>query len=68
MVADKVANMKQGARTDLAQIYAKSQTEAADLLNVSRRSVQLARTVTEHGLPELIAATSALIILWFPRL
>ena len=59
MVAAKVATMRQGARTDLAQICAKSQTEAADQLNVSRRSVQHARTVQEHGTPELVEAVES---------
>lgn len=36
MLAADVATLKQGARTDLASIEAKSQAEAADLLNVSR--------------------------------
>ena len=42
MVGARLANIRQGARTDLAQICAKSQAEAAKLLNVSRRSVQRA--------------------------
>jgi hypothetical protein len=33
-----------------------TQGEAADLLNVGKRSVERARTVLEHGQPELIAA------------
>ncbi|HEV3340918.1 MAG TPA: hypothetical protein VG125_11195 [Pirellulales bacterium] len=33
-----------------------SQAEAAKMLNVSRRSVQSARIVREHGTPELVAA------------
>jgi hypothetical protein len=40
-VAAKIAKLPQGARTDIAQTCAKSQPEAADALNVSRRSVQL---------------------------
>ncbi len=54
MVAGNIANMKQGARTDLASIAALSQTDAADLLNVSRESVQRARKVIDHGAPELV--------------
>lgn len=50
-----VTGKRQG-RTDLAQICAKSQAEAAELLNVSRRSVQSARKVLNEGIPELIEA------------
>jgi hypothetical protein len=32
------------------------QQDAADLLNVGKRSVERARTVLEHGTPELVAA------------
>lgn len=56
MVAARLANMRQGARTDLASIDATSQTEAAELLNVLRPSVQRARTVIESGSPEVVAA------------
>jgi hypothetical protein len=56
MVAAKLATMRQGQRTDLAQICAKSQAEAAELLNVSRRSLQHAAVVREEGAAELIAA------------
>jgi N6-adenosine-specific RNA methylase IME4/ParB-like chromosome segregation protein Spo0J len=56
MVAAKAATMQQGARTDIAQICAMSQPEAATLLNTSRRSVQSARHVIDHGTPELVQA------------
>ena len=56
MVGARLATLAQGARTDLAQICAKSQPEAAGRLNVSRRSVQHARVVLDSGTPELIAA------------
>jgi N6-adenosine-specific RNA methylase IME4/ParB-like chromosome segregation protein Spo0J len=59
MVAARIANMPQGARTDLASIEAMSQPEAADLLNVGRASVQRAREVLDHGAPELVAAVDA---------
>lgn len=39
MVASRLANMQQGARTDLVEISTMSQTDAANLLNVSRESV-----------------------------
>ena len=38
MVAARLATMKQGARTDIASIDAMSQTQAAELLNVSRQT------------------------------
>jgi N6-adenosine-specific RNA methylase IME4/ParB-like chromosome segregation protein Spo0J len=56
MVAARLATVVQGARTDLAQICAKSQPEAAARLHVSRRSVQHARVVLAQGTPALIAA------------
>lgn len=56
-MAAKLATMK---RTDTlkqnhtdAQICATTQDEAAGMLNVSRRSVQLAREVIDHGTDEL---------------
>ena len=56
MVAARLADMPQGTRTDLAQICAKSQTDAATLLNVSRRSVQHATKVLADGAEDLVAA------------
>ena len=53
MVAAKLANMPQGARTDLAPIGARSQSDAGKLLNVSRRTVQRASEVTDAAVPEL---------------
>lgn len=53
LVAGRIATMRQGARTDLAQICAKSQAEAAERLGVSRRSVQSAAAVLGAGIPEL---------------
>lgn len=56
MAAAKIANMPQGARTDLqhsANLPNVSQAEAADLLHVSERSVRSAKTVHEQGTPEL---------------
>lgn len=58
-VAAKLANMRQGERTDLqhsANLLKVSQAEAADMLNVSERSVTTAKKVIEQGTPELIAA------------
>jgi ParB-like nuclease domain len=61
MVAARIANLGQGARTDLASIEAKSdgrlsQVDAAKLLNIGRATVQRAKTVVEIGAPELIEA------------
>jgi ParB-like chromosome segregation protein Spo0J len=53
VVAAKLATMRQGARTDLAQICAMSQEQAAESLGVSRRLVQHARVVLDRGAPEL---------------
>jgi ParB-like chromosome segregation protein Spo0J len=58
LVAAKLANMRQGERSDLAPNGAKliSQTDAAELLNVSRRNVQRARQVIDDGADELVGA------------
>jgi ParB-like chromosome segregation protein Spo0J len=54
MVAAKLADMPPGARTDLAPIDARlSQNGAAEMLNVSRKSVQRAVHVINNGVPEL---------------
>lgn len=60
MAAARIANMPQGGRTDLAQICAKlSQSQTAALLNVSRRGVQSAKQVIDHGTPELVQAVES---------
>lgn len=59
MVADAIANLSDGQRPDLvgASIEAPTtQTQAAEMLNVSRASVQRAHEVREHGTPELVKA------------
>lgn len=56
MVAARLANMQKGARTDLAPIGAMSDAAAAQLLNVSERSVERAKAVRESGTPDLVAA------------
>jgi len=56
MVAARLANMQQGARTDLAQIKATSQSDAAVMLNVGRSAVQQAKQVQEMATPELQSA------------
>lgn len=64
MVADKIATLKNGsnqyhrvgASIDAPTI---SQSHAAEMMNVSRKSVQRARVVRERGVPELGAAVEA---------
>jgi ParB-like chromosome segregation protein Spo0J len=62
MVAASLANMKQGARTDLEpsaslpKVAEVSQADAARMLDVSTRSVTAAAKVIEHGTPELVEA------------
>ncbi len=59
MVAGRLANMRQGARSDLSPIGERSQAAAAELLNVGKRSVERARQVQAHGAPDLVAAVDA---------
>jgi hypothetical protein len=62
MVATKLANMRQGERTDLepsAPVQKVARKAAAAALNVSERSVASAAVVRAHGTPELIAAVEA---------
>lgn len=58
MVAARIATLPHGLRADRqdAQICASTQSEAAQDLSVSRRTVQAARKVLERGAPELVAA------------
>lgn len=64
LVAARLANMRQGERTDrepsanLQEDEAPkiSQAEAADLLNVSARSVSSAKQVLDHAAPEVVEA------------
>ena len=55
MVAAKLATLQRGSNQH-APIGAPSQDEAADMLNVGRRSVQRAREVLDQGAEELRAA------------
>jgi hypothetical protein len=50
MVATRIATLQQGARTDLSPIGEKSQQEAADLLDVGKRSVERARKLKRKSL------------------
>jgi hypothetical protein len=55
--AARLANMKQGERTDLLQNCERlSQSASAELLHVSPRSVASARDVINYGVPELVRA------------
>lgn len=56
MVAAKIATARQGERTDLAPIGARSDADAAQLLNVGERSVERAKAVNRGGVPELVQA------------
>lgn len=59
LVAAKIANMRQGERTDIAPIGGRiSQDDAAEQLKVSTRSVQRAKKVLESGDDGLIAAVN----------
>jgi hypothetical protein len=56
MVADNIATLRHGGDRSKASIDALKQSEAAELLNVSRPSVQRARIVHEQGAPEVVQA------------
>ena len=59
LIASRLANMRQGERTDLqpsANLRKVSQAEAAKRLNVSERSVTFAAFVEKEATPELIHA------------
>jgi ParB-like chromosome segregation protein Spo0J len=57
IVAAKLAKLRRGVRPDASiEASATTQTEAAELLNVSRPSVQRARKVIERAAPEIVAA------------
>lgn len=53
MVADKLANLNHGQRKSPIGDSAMTQAEAADMLNVGKRSVERAKEVRDHGVPEL---------------
>ena len=60
MIAARLANMRQGARTDLQPSAnlpkVVSQSKAADLLSIGERSIRHAKHVLTSGLPELAQA------------
>jgi len=55
MVADKLTTLKHGQRADASIDASVTQPQAAELLNVSRPSVQRARKIRESGDEKLIA-------------
>lgn len=61
IVAAKIANLGDGQRKSASPIgeRAVTQGEAAQLLNVGKRSVERAREVLDHGSGELIAAVES---------
>lgn len=64
MVAGKIAKLPHGGdrRSDQAAnlpVESPTQAQAAQMLNVSERGVRLARSVHEHGAPELVAQVEA---------
>jgi N6-adenosine-specific RNA methylase IME4 len=62
MVAAKLANMPHGGDRNsdqAANLPLVSQSTAADLLNVSDRSIRSAKTVQENGVPELKSAVES---------
>jgi N6-adenosine-specific RNA methylase IME4/ParB-like chromosome segregation protein Spo0J len=56
MVAAKLATLGHGGDRSKSPIGDLKQADAAELLNVGKRSVERAREVQEHGAPELIEA------------
>jgi MT-A70 len=56
MVAARLATLKQGARTDISPIGEMSQSDAAALLSIGKRTVERAREVLNQGAPELVHA------------
>lgn len=64
MVAARLANLKHGQRADYSaesQICdsARTQADAAEILNVGKRSVEHARAVLDDGIPELVEAVES---------
>ena len=59
MVAEKLATMTQGTRTDLGPIGTMSAAQAGNALSVSERAVKRARKVRKHGDPDLVSAVES---------
>ena len=56
MIAARLATLRQGARTDLSPIGEMSQQQAAEILNVGKRTVERATEVRDSDDPNLIEA------------
>jgi N6-adenosine-specific RNA methylase IME4 len=57
MVGARLANMPQGARTDIehsANLQNVSQSSASEMLNIGTRSIASAKTVMDDGIPSLV--------------
>jgi hypothetical protein len=74
--AAKIANMRQGERTDLVPIGTKiSQTKAAEMMKVPVRTVKKAKQIIDHGTEELndlhergeVSTSAAEIVAKFPE-
>lgn len=59
MIAAKIANLHQGQHDIKPANLPVSQTQAAELLNVSERTVRNAKSVQEHGTKELVKAVES---------
>ena len=61
LVAARLANMRQGERTDLGPIgpFVVNQPDAAKRLNVGARTVKRAKAVLDDGAPELVKAVES---------
>jgi len=55
MIAARLATLAEGRPKKTSPIGEVSQADAAELLNVGKRSVERARYVQEHGTPEIVA-------------
>ncbi|MGE0290390.1 MAG: MT-A70 family methyltransferase [Bradyrhizobium sp.] len=63
MVAAKLAKLPKGVNQHTAaSANLPTQTQAADMLNVSERTLRTAKVVEEHGSPELVAAVETGVV------
>jgi hypothetical protein len=56
MAAAKIATLRDGQRKSGSPIGGATQADAAKMLNVGKRSVERAREVAHHGVPDLVDA------------
>jgi N6-adenosine-specific RNA methylase IME4 len=61
MLGADLANLEQGARTDLSPIgeWSVSQSQAAEMFGVGKRSIERAKKVKENGIPALVEKVKA---------